>query len=315
MANRFLGNYSLGKHDVTSLIGSTAVTWGLFLLMGGMPMLLLLVYYVLQGQITFADFLNDPNNIGAFGIPTLVLFLGAMGQFPVGFFGIWLSNKLISKRPLRSYLTAAPKFRWNRFFIGLVVWMLLMAAYGLVLYLKSPNTFKYSPDWETFFIFLPIALVLVPIQCAFEEVAVRGQLMQNIHGYFNGKTAPIASLVLSSLFFAILHSLNPEIKTYGFVVMMAQYFSIGLIFGIFAILEEGLELSIGLHVGNNLFAFLFVSYPGSVLETPSIYQQTEVYPWHDLLGLLAIGTVFFLLIYGRKPQRIKEIFASAKQEK
>lgn len=310
MHNRFLSNFKLGKHDPGSLIGSFGLTWGIFFLAGGVPMLLILAWYVAQGQITFGDFLDDPNNLSSLGIPALAIFLGAMGQFPVGFAGIWLGNKFILKRKFKTLLTFSERFRWKRLFLGMVIWMLLMAAYGILIWFKSPDTLVYAPDWESFLIFLPFALILVPIQCAFEEIAVRGQLMQNLTGYLNGKTVPLVPLLVSSIFFAVLHSLNPEVQTYGYVTMMAQYFSIGLLFGLFALLDEGLEIAIGLHIGNNLFSFLFVSYPGSVLQTPSMYHQTEVEPWQDLLALLGMGVILFIIVHGRNPQRIKALIKS-----
>lgn len=310
MRNRFLAIYELGKHDQTSLIGSFGLTWAIFFLLGGIPLLLILSYYVANGQITFGQFMDDPNNLTGMGIPSLVVFLGAMGQFPMGFIGLWFSNKFILKRKLKTLITASSRFRWGRLLIGMLIWMALMAGYGYLIWSKSPGGLRYAPDWDLFLTFLPFALLLVPIQCAFEEIAVRGQLMQNMTGYLKGKTAPLVPLLISSIFFAVLHSLNPEIKTYGYGVMMAQYFSIGLIFGLFALLDEGLEIAIGLHIGNNLFSFLFISYPGSVLKTPSIFQQTEVEPWQDLLALFGMAMVLFIVLYGRNPGKIKGIFQS-----
>ena len=314
MANRFLNNYTQGDKEPGSLIGSVGITWGIFFLLGGLPMLAILGWYVSRGQITFGDFLDNPNNLVAMGLPALAVFLGAMGQFPMGFMGIWMGTKWLLKRPLRSLITTADRFRWGRLLMGMVIWMALMGGYGLLIWAKDPTALKFSPDWEAFLLFLPFALILVPVQCAFEEIAIRGQLMQNIHSYLKGRYAPIVPLLISSVFFAVLHSLNPEIATYGYLTMMAQYFTIGLLFGIFTLLDEGLEIAIGIHIGNNLFSFLFISYPGSVLQTPSIFQQTRVEPWQDLLALLGLGTIFFILFYGRQPGKIKSLFVSLKAE-
>ncbi len=308
MQNRFLSIFRTGQYDAGSLFASSAVTWGGFFLLSSVPMLGLMAFYISRGHLSWQDFMENPNNLGIYGIPPLILFLGVMGQFPIGFIGLWLSNNFILKRKFMSMVTSASRFRWNRFFLGLIAWMTLLGAYGIIIWLKAPDSIQYQPDWNSFFQFLPLALILVPIQCAFEEIAVRGQLLQNLHGFFDGKLLPVVSLIASSLFFAILHSLNPEVETYGYLTMMAQYFAIGLIFGIFAILEEGLEISIGLHIGNNLFSLLFVSYPGSVLDTPSIFSQTSVHPWQDFIALMGFGTLLYMIIYGRNAGKITRLF-------
>ncbi len=306
MYNRFLANYQTGENDPRSLIGSFVVTWGIFFLLGSIPILIIVSWYVNIGQITFFEFLDDPNNLT--GIPAIVIFIGAMGQFPVGFIGLWISNRLVLKRHMTSLVTASAGFRWNRLFKGILIWVGLLVGYGLLIWKKSPDILQYKPVWDSFFTFLPFALILVPIQCAFEEIAVRGQLMQNITGYFKEKTAPIVPLLISSVFFAFLHSLNPEVQTYGFAVMMVQYFSIGFIFGLYTLLDEGLELAIGMHIGNNLFSFFLVSYPGSVLQTPSLFVQILVEPWQDLLALLGMSIILYPVLYGWNPKKIKEIF-------
>ncbi len=307
MHNRFLAKYQSGKHDQGSLIGSFGLTWGFFFLFSGIPILLIVSWYILNGELTFREFLDDPSNLSGMGIPALAVFIGVMGQFPISFIGLWLSNKFVLKRSMKTFITAATHFRWKRFLTGMLLWMALMAGYGLLFWTKAPDSLQYAPDWDSFFNFLPFIVVLVPIQCAFEEIAIRGQLMQNMTGYLQGKTVPLVPLLVSSVFFAVLHGLNPEVSTYGFGVMMAQYFSMGLIFGLFALLDEGLEIAIGLHIGNNLFSLLLVSYPGSVLPTPSLFLQTSVEPWQDLLALIGMATVLFLVLYGKNPGRIKRL--------
>lgn len=311
MGNRFLSLYKTGKSDTGSMLGSFAITWGIFFLLGGLPILFIVLYYVSQGQLTIDDFLDNPNNLQAFNVPALLIFLGAMGQFPIGITALWFGNKFILKRSFKSMITSATRFRWWRLIIGLGAWMAFMAVYAGIIWLKQPETIQYRPDWNAFFSFLPFALLLVPIQCAFEEIAVRGQMIQHYAGLYKERFAPVVPLLVTSLFFAMLHSFNPEIESYGYYTMMAQYFTIGLIFGTFALLDGGLEISIGLHIGNNLFSFLFLSYPGSVLSTPSIFQQTEVNAWQDLLALIGMGIGLFVLLYGGRPDRIKELFTRA----
>lgn len=303
----FLDQGRAGNNQSSSTIGAMAFTWGAFLVVGGFPFLAVVSYFMLQNPDLAEQYTQNPSNYSIFPISELAIFAVVMLQFPIGFIGVWAGTKYLLKRSFKSLITSANRFRWGRMMVGFGLWAALMGAYALILYLKHPGYVKYAPDWDQFLLFLPLALVLVPIQSAFEEVAVRGQLLQITHA--RSRFRPLSSLLFTSLFFAFLHSMNPEVETYGWFTMMAQYFAIGLILGLFAILDGGLELSIGMHTANNLFSFLILSYPGSVLETPSIFEQGHIEPWQDFLAILGMGFVLFVVLYGKRPQVLRGLLA------
>jgi hypothetical protein len=66
-------------------------------------------------------------------------------------------------------------------------------------------------------IFLPVALVLTPLQASVEEFFFRGYLMQGIALKTRNAIIPI---VLSSFLFMLPHLLNPEVKS-GFFLSAA----------------------------------------------------------------------------------------------
>lgn len=301
----FLDQGRAGVNDSRSTLGAMAFTWGSFLVLGGFPMMAVAAFFLLKDPELAERYAEDPSNQKIIPITELSFFVLLMLQFPIGMAGLWGGTKFFLKRKFKSLITSAARFRWRRLLLGFGLWAILMGAYAVVLYLKHPGYIKYAPDWEQFWIFLPFALLLVPIQSAFEEMAIRGQLMQITHARTNFR--PLGSLLFSSLFFAILHSMNPEVETYGWFTMMAQYFAIGLVLGLFAILDGGLEMSIGMHTANNLFSFLLLSYPGSVIETPSIFQQGHIEPWQDFLAILGMGFVAFVILYGKNPHVLRAL--------
>ena len=58
-------------------------------------------------------------------------------------------------------------------------------------------------------------------------------------------------LVITSVFFGLFHSTNPEVAEMGFSVMIF-YIGTGLLLGIMTLMDDGLELALGFHLGNNL---------------------------------------------------------------
>lgn len=296
--NRFLAGAWKGQQDPTLQVVAIFATWVIFLVLGGS----LLLVPVLALQITdpskAAAYLEDPTNFSLLGIDMTLVFVLIMMQFVVGMVGLWIMERYVLKKQFRWVVTGFKRFRWRRMMAGMGVWMGMMCIYQLVGYLIDPDSVKMTVDMNRFLVFLPIAMVLVPIQSAFEEIAIRGQLM---HGLIRlAPRAPYLPLLLSSGIFAFLHGMNNEVQEYGVVLMMAHYFTFGLVLGAFALIDEGLELSIGIHAGNNLFSLCLVSYPGSSLSTPTLLEQQGMAAAADFLVMLAFVVIMYFIFFGRR---------------
>ncbi len=83
---------------------------------------------------------------------------------------------------------------------------------------------------------------------------------------------------MTSLLFALMHGLNPEVKEYGFLNMMPQYILFGLIFGTITILDDGVEAAMGAHTANNVFLCIMVTNKSSALQTAAYYKQAASIP-------------------------------------
>ena len=71
-----------------------------------------------------------------------------------------------------------------------------------------------------------------------------------------------------------MHILNPEIEKLGYG-LLAYYIGSGLFFGIIALMDEGIELAIGIHVANNLITAILVTADWTAFQTASLYKDVS----------------------------------------
>lgn len=124
---------------------------------------------------------------------------------------------------------------------------------------------------------LIISLLLLPIQTGFEELFFRGYLLQGIGTLTQNRWI---LLLVPAIFFGLAHIGNPEVAKlgYGFLLM---YIFFGISFGLIALLDDGLELVMGIHFANNLAAALFVTMDFSAFQVPALFRFT---------GTMEVGT-------------------------
>ena len=80
--------------------------------------------------------------------------------------------------------------------------------------------------------------------------------------------------------------------------MLPQYIMFGFMFGITAILDDGIEIALGTHTANNIFLSITVTNSSSTLQTPAVFEQVEILPWVEFGGLV-IACIIFILVIGR----------------
>jgi hypothetical protein len=135
--------------------------------------------------------------------------------------------------------------------------------------------------------------LFVPFQAALEEVVFRGYLMQGFALLLKNRWFP---LIITSVLFGLLHAFNPEVKEFGFFTMIPQYISFGLFFGLAAILDDGIEVSMGAHAANNIFLCIMVTSESSSLKTPALYLQATTNPGSEFVGLILSGILFIWIL-------------------
>ena len=106
----------------------------------------------------------------------------------------------------------------------------------------------------------------------------------------------LAALLITSISFGLLHSLNPEIAKLGYGLILT-YIITGLFLGMITLMDEGLELSIGFHAANNLIIALLMTSDWTVFQTNSLYKDISdpVLAEYIVLPVIMYSLVGFIL--------------------
>ena len=209
-----------------------------------------------------------------------------------------LMVKVLHRRSFQQVINGTLTVRSRRILTGAGVWFVLMAlAYVLdFLLFRYDYVVQFNPS--RFIPLVLITLALMPFQTTGEEFLFRGYLAQGIAAWTRNRWL---ALLIPSLCFGLMHGFNPEVKEFGFWVMMPQYIYFGLFFGFVSILDDGIELAVGMHAANNIFLSLFVTHRASALQTDAVFQLISINPYKDALVLLVLSLVaghYFSKKYG-----------------
>jgi membrane protease YdiL (CAAX protease family) len=178
--------------------------------------------------------------------------------------------KYVHQRSILSLTTSRLKIDLSRvFFSFLLIVLITLITFGISYY-SDPSQIELQFNPMKFGILFLISIILFPFQIGLEEYLFRGYFMQQIGIIVKNKWVP---LLVTSIFFGIAHSANPEVAEMGLVVMIF-YIGTGLLLGIMTLMDEGLELALGFHLGNNLLAALLITSDWSALQTDAIFRYT-----------------------------------------
>ncbi|MEL6192986.1 MAG: lysostaphin resistance A-like protein [Bacteroidota bacterium] len=223
--------------------------------------------------------------------PGLVLFL-----FLLPFVGLlvmlWVCVTNFHKRPFISLINGFTRVDWKKVGYSALIWSLLALASELISFQLSPDNYTWNFQPTKFFSLFIVALLILPLQTSAEELFFRGYLMQGI-GYVSRR--PWLGLLITSVAFGLMHMANPEIALYGEWII-SYYIGVGLLLGLITLLDDGLEIALGLHAANNIFGAVFVSFPGSAFQTPSLFVMKEFNAEGMLIGWVIMATLFFLFM-------------------
>jgi uncharacterized protein len=260
---------------------------------GALPLLIALLVKSFGDPHILSLFSSKPNDYSVMGLTSNTMLVVMLFPFIAGLAAfIALVNPLHS-RTIRTVINGTSKIRWNRFFISMLIYLGL-SVFNLLFYLKlDPQNFTLNNTGISIITLVFISISLIPFQAAFEEVLFRGYLMQGFSVVVSKRWFP---LIMTSILFALMHGVNPEVKEYGFLTMMPQYILFGLVFGIITILDDGIEAAIGAHTANNAFLCIMVTSKSSALQAASLYEQHAIHPWIELAAQMVIGIIFILIL-------------------
>ena len=254
---------------------------------------------LLIGLFSVADLdklqtLNESNFLSAFPNYNIGLALFCI-TFLVGLIGIFFTVKVVHKQTIKSLTTSRDKVDFKRIFNGFFVISTVNAIGMLVAYLYDPSVYEFNFKPQSFVYLSLIAIFLLPFQTSFEEYLVRGYLLQGIGITTKSR---LLALLIPTLLFALLHLANPEIDKMGYGFLGA-YFIMGLVWGICTLMDDGLELALGMHFGNNFIGILLMTADWTVLQTDSVLKYVGE-PNMSIMFLTSIPLQILILLYFSK---------------
>lgn len=251
---------------------------------GSIPLLIAVMVKVM-GDGGDIESIQDPNVMMTVLDSNLTLFLMLL-SFAIGLLAIYFVVKYLHKQPFVQLTTSRKKVDWGRVFFGFgLITVTTLVVTGLDYY-NNPDDYVLQFDLIPFLILLVIVVVMIPLQTSFEEYLFRGYLMQGIGVMAKNKWVP---LVVTSVIFGALHLANPEVDKIGNIIMIF-YIGTGFLWGITTLMDEGMELALGLHAGNNLIAALLVTADWTVFKTNSVLKDIS----EPSTGIDVIAPVFIL---------------------
>ncbi|MCX7728109.1 MAG: CPBP family intramembrane metalloprotease [Bacteroidia bacterium] len=298
--NLFLNaGYVHGDNGVFKYIG-TVLTTILAYFTYQVGMLMVLVYFAQQSGLNIMDTkkleeaLFNPDLIGISKNFMLVLLLG---MFAFTFFIFYFAIKRIHHKPFISIITAFPRIRWNQIFFAFGIWSVVFTfMFAADYFWISPENYVFNFDVKKFIVLFIISVLFLPVQSALEEILFRGYLMQGLALLSKNGIFP---LMMTSLLFGMAHMNNPEAKEFGMSIMLPYYSLFGLFLGLLALWNNGLELSIGIHVANNVLSSLLITSESTVLQTDALFVAKSQNPVNDFI-LWILGAIVTLLIFQYK---------------
>lgn len=167
----------------------------------------------------------------------IISFFSLLGTFLV----IWLFMKYLDKERFLK-VGFETKNRLNEFLVGIGIGAFIMTAgYLLLLFLGEINFERVIFDFKE----IIISIFLFIIVAVMEELLFRGYILKNLMISFNKYVA----LIVSSVLFAFMHGLNPNIDLFA----LTNLFLAGILLGISYIHTKNLWFPIALHLSWNLF--------------------------------------------------------------
>ena len=261
---------------------------------GQIPLVILLVLKMtdfsrlekFQETLDFSHVGIDPN----LGLAIILI------PFVLCFLSMIIVVKVIHERAFVSVITGHSRLNWSKVFFAMFLMLILLVVTEILLYICNPGNYELNFNLRLFVPLIIISVILLPLQTSFEEIFIRGYLMQGIGLIARYKWIP---LVITSVIFGLLHLMNPEIKEFGLWVTLPYYTGFGLFMGIITVMDDGLEIPLGIHAIVNIYGTAFVTFGGSTMQTPAVFRMKEYYPVLMLI-LFVIMSVVFLIVTSKK---------------
>ena len=221
----------------------------------------------------------DPNTF--FNVLNLGFFMWIMG--------IWAVLHFIHKRPFLSVITTSKRLNLAPIFCGAVVLICIYIFETAVTWMMFPRHTNYL--YECRILYLLYHLLYSSLLCEGSPKVISPRYL--LRTWLSYKKSMNLSLI-SSLLFAMGHLGGSETFTTQIYIGLSTFF-FGFILCLVTIRTNSLEMAIGAHTANNLFAALLVNPPDPLLKTSSVFRHTVLMPQFEFAMDVLSGMIFYYL--------------------
>lgn len=181
------------------------------------------------------------------------------------------SFKLLHKRDFITLITHRKKIDWLRFWFSFTSWGILSVLMFAVSLFISPEEYKFNFKALPFLGLLVICLVLVPIKVFFFTIFLRSYLLQLINVLFK---KPILSLTAIVILFSFL-MYNAYLRTDENInlLQLMHYVILGFLLGLIIILDDGLEIVLGMSLITTFVSVLFIGYKVPTYSSNALFLK------------------------------------------
>lgn len=277
------------------VLGIVAAMFGYFL--AQLFMVFPLMAAATNNGLTMLDIQENPNILfdpEKIGMNKNILLALLFSMFVFTFLGLLIVIRRVHKKTLTSVITAYDKIRFSRFFFAFAVWGAFLIISVLLAYFLNKDDVKIQFDPVNFAFLVLVCVVLMPIQTTTEELIFSGYLVQGLSQVFKNGIIPLA---ITSILFGLVHMTNPEAKAFGWVTMLPYYAIFGFFLGAITLLDEGLELAMGIHCANNLISSLLITSPNGVLKTDAIFVSASENPGSEFITWFVMALLTFIIFW------------------
>ena len=232
-------------------------------------------------------------NMDVLNFPPFTLLWVTMLPFAALVIFLIIGIRLIHQQTIKSIFTQKGHLHWSLMAKSAIIWFVLSAVADILIALLQPGNYTFTFSLNSFLPFVMLAIILIMFQITAEEVLFRSYLL---HGFFRLFRLSWLAIIAQALLFGILHGANPEVTTYGLFTTMPFYIGIGLLLGWLSFRSRGLEIALGLHFANNLYATAMVTFSGSAIPSPAIFTILDYQPVTGLIAFAFMAIIFGLII-------------------
>ena len=217
-----------------------------------------------------------------------------------------IHTKFVHKRTVLSIFSGRENFDWKRVLFSFSLLFSVLSLFLFIQYLSS-DSLIFQFDLQKFIPLFFIAIFLLPIQTSCEELLFRSYILQGIK--MRTKKNSIAVLI-SGIMFGSIHIGNPEIAKIGYHIIV-YYMLVGVFLALISLFDNGIELALGYHAANNVFAALMITNNWQAFQTDAVFMDNADpgMGLDTIFGILFILPLVFFIFYKKyKWHSLKEMW-------